>query len=86
MITTNNEAATGSAVNRLASGAHQAVDKIADATHHATDSLANKGHQAAQLQEKWLHNVRGYVHDHPVQSLGIAVVGGYLLSRILSSR
>jgi ElaB/YqjD/DUF883 family membrane-anchored ribosome-binding protein len=86
MKTTNNEGATGATVDRLASGAHQAVDKIADATHHATDSLAHKGHQAAQLQEKWLQNIRGYVHDHPVQSLGIAVVGGYLLSRILSSR
>ncbi len=86
MKTTNNEGAVGSAVDRLATGAHHAVDKIADATHSAAETLANKGHQAAELQEKWLQNLRGYVHDKPVQSIGIAVATGYLLSRIFSSR
>ena len=83
---TGNEHEAGTAVNRMASGAHEAVDKIADATTHAADSLNTKGREIKALEERWLEKVRDYVEHNPVQSLGIALAGGFLLSRIMSNR
>jgi ElaB/YqjD/DUF883 family membrane-anchored ribosome-binding protein len=83
---TGNEHAAGAAVNRMASSAHEAVDKIADATNQAADSLSDKGHEIKALEERWLEKVRDYVEHNPVQSLGIALASGYLLSRIISNR
>jgi len=73
-------------VERVTAGAHEAVDKIANASHHAADVLGEKGAQLQNLQEEWLADVRKYVNGHPVQSLGIAVAGGFLLSRLLRNR
>lgn len=91
------EHAAGAAVNRMASSAHEAVDKIADvtnlaadkvadATNQASDSLSSKGHEIKALEERWLKKVSDYVEHNPVQSLGIALASGYLLSRIFSNR
>ena len=73
-------------VSRVASGAHDTVDRIADATNQAADTLSTKGQEINELQERWLEKVREYVEDNPVQSLGIALASGFLLSRIISSR
>lgn len=73
-------------VERVADGAHETVDKIADATHQAADAIGEKGAQLQDLQEEWLENAREYIHKNPVQSVGIAIAGGFLLSRLLSGR
>jgi len=78
--------AAGPAVDRLASGAHEAVDKMADAASRAAETLDVKGEQLKDLQVRWLENSRAYIRDNPVKALGIAIVGGFLLSRLLSSR
>jgi ElaB/YqjD/DUF883 family membrane-anchored ribosome-binding protein len=78
--------AAGPAVDRLASGAHEAVDKMADAVAQAAETLDVKGEQLKDLQVRWLENSRAYIRYHPVKSLAIAMVGGFLLSRLLSSR
>jgi ElaB/YqjD/DUF883 family membrane-anchored ribosome-binding protein len=85
--TTHNVAdAAGPAVDRMASGAHEAVDKMAAAASQAAETLDVKGEQLKDLQVRWLENSRAYIRDHPVKALGIALVGGFLLSRLLSSR
>lgn len=81
-----NDQAVHPRVDAIASGAHEAVDWAADATNHAADSLSGKGHEINEMQEKWRASGRGYVQEHPATSVGIAFVGGYLLSRILRSR
>ncbi|WP_376691733.1 hypothetical protein [Wenzhouxiangella sp. EGI_FJ10409] len=73
-------------VDSIASGAHEAVDWAADATNYATDSLSGKSRQMNNLQKKWRASGRGYVRENPATSVGIAFVGGYLLSRILRAR
>lgn len=83
---TGSEHVAGAKVNRMASGAHEAVDKIADATNSAADTLSEKGHEMKALEERWLEKVRDYVEHNPVQSLGIALASGYLLSRITNNR
>jgi ElaB/YqjD/DUF883 family membrane-anchored ribosome-binding protein len=78
--------AASSTMDRMTSGAHAAVDKTADMAARAAESLDAKGEQLKDLQAQWRETSRAYVRDHPVQALGIAVVGGFLLSRLLSAR
>jgi ElaB/YqjD/DUF883 family membrane-anchored ribosome-binding protein len=78
--------AAGEAVDRMASGAHEAVDKMADVAAQAAETLDVKGEQLKDFQARWLENSRAYIRDNPVKALGIAMVGGFLLSRLLSSR
>lgn len=73
-------------VDAIATGAHEAVDWAADATNHASDSLGDTGHEMKEFQEKWLLKAREYVQENPVTSLGMALAGGYFLSRIVRSR
>lgn len=73
-------------VDRAVSGAHETVDNIADASHQAAEAIGEKGEQLNQLQEEWLEHARVYINDHPVQSVGIALAGGFLLSRLLGGR
>lgn len=86
METTHAVNAAGEAVDRMASGAHEAVDKIADVTAQAAEALGAKSEQLQDLQVRWLENCRVYVRDNPMKSVGIALVGGFLLSRLLSAR
>jgi ElaB/YqjD/DUF883 family membrane-anchored ribosome-binding protein len=73
-------------VNRLRSGAHDAVDKVANATTQAADALSQKGEQLKNAEQQFVENCRGYIHENPLASLGIAVGAGFLLSRLLSGR
>lgn len=83
---TGSEHVAGDTVDRMASSAHSAVDKAANATNSAADALSEKGHELKMLEEQWLGKVRAYVESNPVQSVGIALASGYLLSRIFSNR
>ncbi|MFZ1537967.1 MAG: hypothetical protein WAT23_11365 [Chromatiaceae bacterium] len=78
--------ATDTVAPRMASGAHEAVDKMAGAASHAAKAVDEQGEQLRDLQVEWLDKSRTYIRDNPVKALGIAVVGGFLLSRLLSSR
>jgi len=72
-------------VDRIASGAHQAVDQLASAAggHSRREGRAISLKNA---QVRAMEQSRGYVRDHPVASLGIAVAAGFLLSRLVSWR
>jgi ElaB/YqjD/DUF883 family membrane-anchored ribosome-binding protein len=73
-------------VNRLKTGAHEAMDKVAHATAQAGEALSEKGEQLHNIEQNLVKNCRGYVHDNPIVSLGIAVGVGFLISRLFSSR
>lgn len=71
-------------VDRIASSAHRAVDRIASGAGHAAETLSVRGEQLRNAQLRTMEQCRGYVRDHPVASVGIAVVAGFLLSRLVS--
>lgn len=71
-------------VDAAASGAHDAVDWAAGAAGNATDSLSKQSHEIKATQERWIATARDYVQENPATSIGIAVAGGYFLSRIFS--
>lgn len=73
-------------VDAAAAGAHEAVDWAAEAANNATDSLSEASHEMKATQERWLATAREYVQENPATSVGIALAGGYLISRIFSAR
>lgn len=83
MQTNTNEHKIHQGVDSMAAGAHQAVDRAASAAGKAADSLSDTGHDIKETQEKWLAVAREYVQENPATALGIALAGGYLLSRLL---
>jgi len=73
-------------VDRMASGAHGAIDRAAGLAAQASEAVDANGEELRALLAEWLDRSRVYVRDNPVKALGIAVVGGFFLSRLLSSR
>ncbi len=74
------------AVDRVATSAHQAVDKLAGAATNAAETLGVKGEQLKQAQVRITENLRDYVRENPLASVGIAVTAGILLSRFINTR
>ena len=71
------------AIERVADMAHGAVDKAADAVAPAADWLQERGDDLIAKKEKLLANTCSYVSTNPLKAVGIAVVAGFLLSRIV---
>jgi ElaB/YqjD/DUF883 family membrane-anchored ribosome-binding protein len=70
------------AIDRVAGMAHQAVDKAAGAAGPTADWLSEQGASLNATQQKLVADTCSYVSANPLKSLGIAVVAGFLLSRI----
>jgi ElaB/YqjD/DUF883 family membrane-anchored ribosome-binding protein len=70
------------AIEQVATMAHQAVDKVAGAAEPAADWLAEQGDSLNETQKKLMKDACGYVSANPLKSVGIAVLAGFLLSRI----
>lgn len=71
------------AIEHVAIMAHQAVDRMAGAAGPTADWLAEQGESLSATQKKLMADTRSYVSANPLKSLGIAVVAGFLLSRII---
>jgi ElaB/YqjD/DUF883 family membrane-anchored ribosome-binding protein len=71
------------ATDQVAAMAHQAVDKAASAAAPTAEWLAEKGESLNATQEKLVADMRSYVSANPLKALGMAVVAGFLLSRII---
>ena len=75
-----------SGIHNAAEAAHRAVDSADEAANHATDAMARAGNKAGVKGEEVYAAGAGYMRDHPVVTLGVAVAAGYLLSRLLATR
>jgi ElaB/YqjD/DUF883 family membrane-anchored ribosome-binding protein len=73
-------------VDKASQSAHDVVDKIANVSHQAADTFNEKTGQLKTAEQHLVDNCRGYIHDNPVATIGIAVAAGFLFSRLLSSR
>jgi ElaB/YqjD/DUF883 family membrane-anchored ribosome-binding protein len=69
-------------IDRMASAAHKAVDNADEVAAHAAQALGEAGVKGEQL----IASGTGYVREHPLLTLGLAVATGYVLSRLLASR
>jgi ElaB/YqjD/DUF883 family membrane-anchored ribosome-binding protein len=87
MQTTDEEnPAMNTTTDKVANFAHETVDSIADASNQARASFDEKSDQIMNAEQQLMKNCQSYVRENPVTSLGLAVAGGFLLSRLLSSR
>jgi ElaB/YqjD/DUF883 family membrane-anchored ribosome-binding protein len=71
------------AIDRVAAMAHQAVDTAAHAAAPTADWLAEQGESLNATQKKLVADTCSYVSANPLKSVGIALVAGFLLSRII---
>ena len=70
-------------IERVSDGAHRVVESAADRANALADRFGEKADELMEIKEDWMEATRGYVREHPVASLGIAIAAGYLLSAIL---
>jgi ElaB/YqjD/DUF883 family membrane-anchored ribosome-binding protein len=69
-------------MNKATARMHRAVDQAADAAAPAAQWLEEQSETLSTGGEKLLDGTCKYVAAHPLQSLGLAVAAGYLLSRL----
>lgn len=67
-------------------GAHRAVHSADEAASQATDALAKAGNKAGEKGEELYAAGAGYMREHPMFTIGVAMAAGYLLSRLLATR
>ena len=77
------EKAHGS-IDRLSSGAHDVVERASGAAVMAAEQLGAKSQELLAARDQWMNATRGYVKEHPLAALGVALAAGYLLSRLTS--
>lgn len=74
-------------VDKPSSAASQAAVKATSATRRTAKALGKKKERQLKAAELgWMESCSGYVRDNPLTSVGIAVGGGFLVSRLLSGR
>jgi ElaB/YqjD/DUF883 family membrane-anchored ribosome-binding protein len=69
-------------LNKAAAQAHEAVDQVAVAAAPAAQWLEEQGDTLTKNGEKLVDNTYKYIAAHPLQSLGLALAAGYLISRL----
>jgi ElaB/YqjD/DUF883 family membrane-anchored ribosome-binding protein len=69
-------------LNKATARAHGAVDQVADAAAPAAQWLEEQGETLTNSGEKLVDSTCKYIAAHPLQSLGLALAAGYLISRI----
>jgi ElaB/YqjD/DUF883 family membrane-anchored ribosome-binding protein len=71
------------AIEQIAHKAHQAVDSAVEAATPTAEWLSEHGEELQASQKRLVSDACNYVSAHPIKSLGIAVLTGYVLGRIL---
>jgi hypothetical protein len=69
-------------LNKAAARAHGAIDEVVEGAAPAAEWLEQQGETLTVGGEKFADSAARFVAAHPLQSLGLALAAGYLLSRI----
>jgi ElaB/YqjD/DUF883 family membrane-anchored ribosome-binding protein len=71
------------AIDQVAAMAHQAVDKAAGAAAPTVDWLNQQGASINASQKQLVVNTRSYVSANPLKAIGMAVVAGCVIGRLI---
>jgi ElaB/YqjD/DUF883 family membrane-anchored ribosome-binding protein len=71
------------AIDQVAAMAHQAVDRAAGAAAPTADWLTEQGENINARQKQLLADTRDYISANPLKAVGIALVAGCVLSRLI---
>ena len=69
-------------LNKATTRMHGALDQVVDAAAPAAQWLEEHGEALTASGEKLMGRTRKYVAANPLQSLGLALAAGYLISRL----
>jgi ElaB/YqjD/DUF883 family membrane-anchored ribosome-binding protein len=69
-------------LNKAAARAHGAVDQVAGAAAPAAQWLEEQNEALTTTAEKLMDSTRKYIAAHPLQSVGLTLAAGYLISRL----
>ena len=83
MKTNGHENIAEPVIAKVAAKAHQAVDKAAVAAEKTAERLTERSEELKAQKDKLLSDACSYVSANPLKAVGIAVVAGLLLGRIL---
>ncbi len=73
------------AIDQVAAMAHQVVDKAAASAAPAADWLGEQGETLNATQKKLVTDTSAYIAANPLMSVGVAVLAGFLISRMIRS-
>ena len=73
------------AIDQVAAMAHQVVEKAAASAAPAADWLGEQGESLNATQKKLVTDTSAYIAANPLMSVGVAVLAGFLISRMTRS-
>lgn len=73
------------AIDQVAAMAHQVVEKAAASATPAADWLGEQGESLNAAQKKLVTDTSAYIAANPLMSVGVAVLAGFLISRMIRS-
>ena len=73
------------AIDQVAAMAHQVVEKAAASAAPAADWLGEQGESLNATQKKLVSDTSAYIAANPLMSVGVAVLAGFLISRMIRS-
>jgi ElaB/YqjD/DUF883 family membrane-anchored ribosome-binding protein len=76
-------AAAHEAVDKMAATADQVEERVRHTANRAQDHARDSAERAQRMSEDVITDVRRYVYEHPVASLGIAFATGVVFSALL---
>ena len=71
------------AIDQVAAMAHQVVDKAAASAAPAADWLSERGESLYASQKKLVTDTSACIAANPLMSVGVAVLAGILISRLI---
>lgn len=70
-------------IERASDTAHRVVDQAAERAGAIRERVGEKADALLEMKEDWVESARGYVREHPVAALGMALAAGYVLSALM---
>jgi ElaB/YqjD/DUF883 family membrane-anchored ribosome-binding protein len=72
-------------IDQVAAKAHDVVDKAAATAAPAADWLGEKGESLNAAQKRLIDDTSAYISANPLMSVGVAMLAGFLISRVIRS-
>lgn len=72
-----------SILNKAAARVRGAVDQVANTAQPTVQWLEEQSEILSTRGDKLVDGTRKYVAEHPLQSLGLALAAGYVISRLM---
>ena len=73
-------------LSRISDTAQETMGRVGEYASQTAGRLSERGHDLMEMQGRAFEQARGYVREHPVAAIGIAIAVGLIISRLTSRR